>query len=190
MDMACPLAINRSVHDPHERIPINEPLGPISSSSAIEHESPSYSNGHYAQRTTYSRSRMSPPHNMATGIAYKYKPPSWDHDMPSPSLGACHRRLADGFFDPSVWSSPAGRLDAYDSHTRPSERVSATCRGVELYRFICPSAAIPNHPSTTVHRILPDQFLPHITAQNFVLMRILNGHCNLLRVLACVAPIP
>lgn len=75
-------------------------------------------------------------------------------------------------------------------HTRPSERVSATCRGVELYRFICPSAAIPNHPSTTVHRILPDQFLPHITAQNFVLMRILNGHCNLLRVLACVAPIP
>ena len=147
--MSFPPVINGSVHDPHahKRTSINVPLGPISSSSAIEHglshQSSSYSNGHYAQ-STYSHSRMSPAHNRATnGTAYKYNP-SWDRDMPSPrgapgavpSLGAYHRTQADGFSEPSVWSSPAGHMDAYGPPTITQSSYSAQ-RTCECYLSWC-----------------------------------------------------
>ena len=146
--MSFPPAINGSVHDlhAHKRTSINEPLGPISSSSAIEHGlSHQSSSGHYAQSTTDSHSRMSPAHNRAMdGTAYKHNPPGWGRDMPSPrgapgavsSLGAYHRTQADGFSERSVWSIPAGRMDAYGPPTITQSSYSAQ-RTCECYLSWC-----------------------------------------------------
>ncbi len=145
--------MNGSVHDPHahKRTSINELLNPVSSSTAIDHGIPhqpsSYSNGHYAQSTTYPHPHMPPtPHHRATnGAAYKLNPASWDgadHDrqridhMPSPrglvpgtvpSPGAYqeyHAHLSrtheDGFPEPSVWPSPTGRLDGLPAYASPT----------------------------------------------------------------------
>jgi hypothetical protein len=153
--MAFPPAMNGSVHDPHshKRTSINETLGPISSSSATERglspQSSSYSNGRYAQSTTYRHSLMPPLHNRATnGTAY----PTWDHNVPSsrgfvpravPSLGTYqeyHAHLSrthgDGFSELSVRSSPAGCLDIYGFPTiaQSSYPAKGTC---ECYLSWC-----------------------------------------------------
>ena len=149
-----PPAMNGSVHDPHahKRTSINELLNPVASSTAIDHglasQSPSYSNGHYAQNSPYTHPTMQPPphHRTANGAAYKLNPASWDgadHDrqridhMPSPrgfapgvlpSPGAYqeyHAHLSrtheDGFSEPSaVWPSPTGRLDGLPAYASPT----------------------------------------------------------------------
>ena len=141
INMAPPPAIDGSVHDPHalahahKRTSINEPVGPISLSSVTEHDlshqSSSYSNGHYAQSTTYTHSLMPPPHNRATNSTAYRQPPTWDRYLPSPHDSGVvpslrnyqeypahlSRTHGDGFSGPSIWSSPAGRLDAYGSPT-------------------------------------------------------------------------
>lgn len=148
-------AMNGSVHDPHahKRTSINELLNPVASSTAIDHglshQSPSYSNGHYPQGTTYTHPPMPPPphHRTANGTAYKLNPASWDgtdhgrqqrvDHMPPPrgyapgavpSPGAYseyHTHLSrtheEGFPESSsVWPSSSGRLDALPSYGSPT----------------------------------------------------------------------
>jgi len=124
------------------QISTNEPLNPIASSAidrGLVHPSSPNPNGHYAPSTTYTHSPMPPlPRHKATnGTAYRLNHASWygpnrdrqrvDH-LPSlrgfvpgavHSLGAYQDDHAhssqtheDGFSEPPVWSSPAGRMDA------------------------------------------------------------------------------
>ncbi|KAH9994847.1 hypothetical protein BJV77DRAFT_1066573 [Russula vinacea] len=157
-----PPAIDGSVHDPHalahahKRTSINEPVGPISLSSVTEHDlshqSSSYSNGHYAQSTTYTHSLMPPPHNRATNSTAYRQPPTWDRYLPSPHDSGVvpslrnyqeypahlSRTHGDGFSGPSIWSSPAGRLDAYGSPT------------ITQSSYPAKRTSIPNNPPATL----------------------------------------
>jgi hypothetical protein len=147
--------MNGSVLDPHahKQTSINELLKPTTSSSVIvddlPHQSSSYPNGHYAQSMTCTQPPMQsrPCRRDTSGTAYKNNPASWgevDHDILSPrsfALGAvpsqnAHQAHAylprtheDGFSKPSVWSSPAGRMDAYGSPTitQSSYQAERTC---------------------------------------------------------------
>ncbi|KAI0002943.1 hypothetical protein BJV74DRAFT_814326 [Russula compacta] len=166
--------MNGSIQDPHahKRTSINELLNPVASSSAIDHglshQSPSYSNGHYAQGTTYTHPPMPPPHHRAAnGTAYKLNPASWDgtdhgrqqrvDHMPPPrgyapgavpSPGAYseyHTHLSrtheEGFSESSsVWPSSSGRLDALPSYGSPTITQSS---------YSDERTSIPNDPSAT-----------------------------------------
>ena len=134
----------------HKRTSINELLNPIASSAidhGLPHQSPSYPNGHYAPSTPYTHPPMPPPphHRAPNGTTFKLNPASWDgtdHDrqrvehMHSPrgfAPGAVHspgayqeyhahlsRAHEDGFSEPSVWPSPAGRLEALPAYASPT----------------------------------------------------------------------
>ncbi|KAH9963231.1 hypothetical protein BC827DRAFT_1194282 [Russula dissimulans] len=145
--------MNGAVHDPHahKRTSINELLNPVASSAidqGLPHQSPSYSNGHYAQSTPYTHPPMPPPphhHRPTNGTAYKLNPASWDgadHErqrvehMPPPrgyAPGAVsppgaypeyHPHLSrtheEGFSDPPVWPSPSGRLESLPPYGSPT----------------------------------------------------------------------
>ena len=174
----------------HKRTSINELLNPIASSAidhGLPHQSPSYPNGHYAPSTPYTHPPMPPPphHRAPNGTTFKLNPASWDgtdHDrqrvehMHSPrgfAPGAVHspgayqeyhahlsRAHEDGFSEPSVWPSPAGRLDALPAYASPTITQSSysderTCECSLVLKLnpnidlICSHLAIPNDPSAT-----------------------------------------
>jgi len=144
--------MNGSVHDPHahKRTSINELLNPIASSAinhGLSHQPSPYSNGHYAQSTTYTHPPMPPPphHRTPNGTAYKLNPASWDgadHDrqrvdhmhsprgfappgaVPPGAYQGYHAHLSqtheDGFSEPSAWPSPAGRMEALPAYASPT----------------------------------------------------------------------